>query len=117
MRIVELNRNQALEFCANQGLRDSILDNANINSYLGILEQKIIGIIVGCKSNNGIVIFQIISNLPKESFADVIAKQIYTWKQCGIIVESRIEGFAFGQKDMLLPVSIDKVLKAIHGQV
>lgn len=115
LRIVELTERDAMEHCRSEGwlLPEPSKSGDDLNAYWAFVGQKILGIMYGRKEKFGILLLGLLSNLPKEVFFNIFKEEIYTWKQMGIVVESRIEGWALGRNDMMLPCPIGKVLRAI----
>ena len=115
-RIFELTEFAAKEYCKSEGLSlpKCFQTGGDLNAYWGFVAgEKVLGIMYGHKEELKILLLGFLSNNPKKTFSDIVTKKIYAWKQMGIVVESRIEEWALGRNDMLLPCSVDKILKAM----
>jgi len=116
LKIIDLSECDAMEYCRNEGwqLPEKYKSGVDLNAYWAFVGQKIIGIMYGREEKLRVLLLGFVSDLPKEIFYDIVRKKIYTWKQMGVIVESRIEGWSLGRNDMVLPCPLDRVLKSMR---
>lgn len=118
MKVIETSRDKACAYCEREDISmpNPLQLNGKGNSFWVIETQQRVGIIYGYKGNGRVLILDLMSKYPKEIFLDDIRDWIYRLKQSGIVVESQIEGLKLEKDSMLLPTSIDEVLKVVSGQ-
>ena len=118
MKVIETSRDKACAYCEREAISmpNPLQLNGKGNSFWVIETQQRVGIIYGYKGNGRVLILDLMSKHPKEIFLDDIRGWIYRLKQSGIVVESQIEGLKLEKDSMLLPTSIDEVLKVVSGQ-
>ena len=118
MNIVEISGDEACEYCEREdiSLPNPTQINGKVNSFWLIETQQYVGILYGYKGNGSVLLLDLLSKHPTEIFFDDIRDWIYRLKQSGIVVESQIKGLQLEKNSMLLPVSIDEVLKVVNGR-